>query len=578
MSFRRRLMMACVRNRGVPVTVTSMFTKRTTGDGITILNNKALLKGIRGNSLIWNAIRDGNWINNGPTTISGITYQIVNKNTTVNGTSTRSGTYVQPTFSTYSNCKGHKLLILNKTNNNPNNNVYFVTNGFSIYAEFSDSRILTVTSQTARLYLRYKTDLGRTYNNAYMACPIAIDLTRMFGAGNEPTTVNAFKKLFPFDLEDYSNSGIVINNSMTNYVSKDGDEETLQNVSLNVPTLTGKLNGEGESVVVFPNGMKSTVNPYNAELSYITKNNSTGGYFKIPYVPTGRDIKIKIKFTLTSAISSASYLTIFRAYTGESYEAYRIIRNGASNTNYIFSCGGRASNSRVLDLSLNTVYTIEMTINSVTINNTAYSLYDDVGSENTGQFELMAGYNMTLYYFQVYKANELVVDCVPYRKDMVGAIKERISDTIIYPTTGTITCGTLTEASESAIYDEIKQDENGAWEAYKRVGDTRATNAISGRAEYDSLEQEEVYVLDDQTIPTEITIADQGVEEILPTNGATPTTAPAIMEIEYRAAPVLTSFSLGNPLGGGLQNIIPSDNNITDDIEEIQEIDDTTDI
>jgi hypothetical protein len=180
---------------------------------------------------------------------------------------------------------------------------------------------------------------------------------------------------------------------MTNYVSKDGNEETLQNVSLNVPTLTGKLNGEGESAIIFPNGMKSSCN-------------------------------------------------------------------------------------------------------------------------------------------------------------------EAVNDT----------------------YDEIKQVD-GVWTAIKRIGTERATSAISGRGEYEILAQEEVYVLDDQTIPTEITVADQGVEEILPANGATPTTAPAIMEIQYGAIPSrgLLGGLLGGTKGGSSNEPDYSDGEEITDYEEEQETNEDSD-
>ena len=577
------------------VTNTNMFTRRTTANGLQVLNNKALLKWVRGNTILWNQYRPNN-ISDFPK-LGTFTLENVDGTIVMSEWGSISGSPTTFAFSfPVSGNTGDKILICCKAYADTDTTQSMASFGIGLTANQNNStgsnysdkrdknkwivldRIVTYDQSSAKQCMfaiynpTYASIKWLTSNTTVKVKDLCcVNLTSLFGKGNEPT-IEKFKELFYDDFYNYS-TNVILNNSMTNYVSKDGNEETLQNVSLNVPTLTGKLNGEGESVAVFPNGMKSTINLYNSELSYITKNDSAGGYFKIPYVPKGRDIKIKIKFTLTSAISSASYLPILRAYTGEAYEAYRIIRNGTSNTSYMFGCGGKASNSRVIDLSLNTVYTIEMTINSITINGKSYSLYDNVGSENTRQFELMAGYNMSLYYFQVYKADELVVDCVPYRKDMVGAIKERISDTIIYPTTGTVNCGTLAEASESSIYDEIKQDENGIWEAYKRVGDTRATNAISGRGEYDSLEQEEVYILDDQNIPAEITVADQGVEEILPVNGATPTTAPAIMEMQYGAIPSrgLLGGLLGGTKGGGSDETDYSDGEEITDYEEEQE-------
>jgi hypothetical protein len=168
----------------------------------------------------------------------------------------------------------------------------------------------------------------------------------------------------------------------------------------------------------------------------------------------------------------------------------------------------------------------------------------------------------------------LVVDCIPYRNGDVVGLQDRARNNRIFTLTqasgeGVVISNEPTyEELPEPVYDEIKQD-NGVWKAYKRISDVRVTNtANTGRVEYAPLAQEEVYVLDDQSVPTEITVADQGTEEMLPVNGTTPTTAPTTMEIQYGSIPQ------NNLLGGGLLGgMFGGSNNggDSDDVEQEEE-------
>ena len=363
------------------VTDTNMFTRRTTANGISILNNKALLKGIKGNSMNFYQKLVNPDFNDGDTSWEGRsgygnTISVTDGILTATSNANYDINVLQESIFTEAHiylCIAKVRLISGPTGYNVRfgnaNNSY---NG-AVLAElnkwYTTSYVLNFSNgaptTTGNKWFMLKYQKSSTIEVDWAQC---IDLTRLLGSQSANISYNTFHKLFPLDV--YNRGSIVLNNSMTNYVSKDGNEETLQNVSLNVPTLTGKLNGEGESVAVFPNGMKSSCN-------------------------------------------------------------------------------------------------------------------------------------------------------------------EAVNDT----------------------YDEIKQVD-GVWTAIKRIGTERATNAISDRYEYEILAEEEVYVLDDQTIPTEITVEDQGVEEILPTNGATPTTAPAIMEIQYGSIPSrgLLGGLLGGTKGGSDEN------------------------
>lgn len=346
------------------VTKTNMFTKRTTAEGDTVLNPTALLKSIRGNTLVWRQL----WSTANASTNSSIcslshTDEELVLTATGNSSSTsaklnayianlgitghifyvRAEVYIETTTTVDNGHFGMGWVSSSSTtsggNTNRPKNEWFTV----------ESRTEIETAKTLMLAgVNGNKWLGNGTNKIHIKNLIVADLTAMFGAGNEPTAA-VFSKLFPSQYYAYNSSASAKSNVMTNYVSKDEDEETLQNVALDVTALTGKLNGSGESVTIFANGMKSSCN-------------------------------------------------------------------------------------------------------------------------------------------------------------------EAINDT----------------------YDEIKQVD-GVWKAFKRCGDTWASNQISGKGEWNILSEEEVYILDNQTIPTELTVGNGGTEQILPANGDTPSTAPAIMEIQYGA-------------------------------------------
>lgn len=123
------------------------------------------------------------------------------------------------------------------------------------------------------------------------------------------------------------NHDICINISDT---SRNGEYEPYEehSVSLPVTTMTGKLNGEGESVVVFPDGMKSAGTVYDeiytvGDKTYAVKRvgsvdmGSLGWYYQSAYAQmaaTIPDIKAVSVPWVVSNIICAKYLTIAHSY------------------------------------------------------------------------------------------------------------------------------------------------------------------------------------------------------------------------------------------------------------------------
>ena len=575
------------------VTDTTMFTKRTTANGLQVLNNKALLKRIKGNSMnFWQKLvnpdfsngqspwigRTGyNWVITVEDGILSIKAPSNNQPYLVQETIfTEAHTYLCIARVRITDGVANKALIFRNANN-----TYKAAKLGELNTWYIVSRVIKFTTTPDSVGNRWFGILydstGATMEVDWAQC---IDLTRLLGSQSPTIYYDTFHKLFPLDV--YNQGSIIINNSMTNYVSKDKNEETLQNVSLNVPTLTGKLNGEGESTIIFPNGMLMSPCLYATELESLRKSDSKASYFSIPYIPKGQDIRIRAKFSAVSYISSASYLTWFAAGTS-STNRYTIYRSQAQDSFIRVWCGCE-NYATVASVTLSGTHTIDMSFGLLNYGTRVIELGETIGAENTSSFYVLAGINAYFYYFQVYKGEDLVVDCIPYRIGGTVGLFDRVNGRFITLTQvsgeGAVTGVEKTyEELPEPVYDEIKQD-NGIWKAYKRVDNSRtANNANTGRGEYTPLENEEVYVLDYQTIPTEITVADQGVEEILPVNEATPVTAPAIMEIQYGAIPSrgLLGGLLGGTKGGGSDEPDYSDGEEITDYEEEQETNEDSD-
>lgn len=75
--------------------------------------------------------------------------------------------------------------------------------------------------------------------------PMLLDLTQMFGAGNEPTTLEQFESMFPLDWYEYDTGSLLFFNATSLQNTFTGEE-------IYLPTLK-----------YFPNGMKSAGNAYD---------------------------------------------------------------------------------------------------------------------------------------------------------------------------------------------------------------------------------------------------------------------------------------------------------------------------
>ena len=137
-------------------------------------------------------------------TINGVTFTNNGDGTiTVNGTNNGEIYYSLEVLTSIP--VGHKVII-----DDGNSTLYFFggmwTKDNVVIGTIRPRTIFTLPSNLARLnmlyFVRYNTG-GVTYNNE-LSRPQLFDLTEMYGAGNEPTTVAQFRADFPNELYDYN--------------------------------------------------------------------------------------------------------------------------------------------------------------------------------------------------------------------------------------------------------------------------------------------------------------------------------------------------------------------------------------
>ena len=195
---------------GEASSVDANFTFRPSGGSANIDNPKATVKSIHGKTLVWNQMAS---------LTGGITQ---------NCSASRSDGVTTVTPSTYTSDNvglwglqtgdivvGHKYLLTVDVNPDHNANFYFGVGGQSTTKALTSGSyqtisniVTTTTTGSLTLYGQIASaswvDGGFSYKNLML-----IDLTTMFGVGNEPTTVAAFKALFPLPYYAY-NAGALL--------------------------------------------------------------------------------------------------------------------------------------------------------------------------------------------------------------------------------------------------------------------------------------------------------------------------------------------------------------------------------
>lgn len=126
---------------------------------------------------------------------------------TINGTIQNGGSWSNPLQQITQNLYGHKILLLtNSTSDIIRGEMKFtLQNGSSRWGTYNS--IYTVEHNNykyiaIRIYMD-NVDAGKTIDNATVKFQL-FDLTEMYGAGHEPTTVEQFRQDFPNEMYEYS--------------------------------------------------------------------------------------------------------------------------------------------------------------------------------------------------------------------------------------------------------------------------------------------------------------------------------------------------------------------------------------
>jgi hypothetical protein len=202
-----------------------------------IVNNQnAEIVKMNGNTVVWNQLTSNGAVSE---TKNGITFTNNGDGSwTVNGTA--SALSAKGDNKTWKGVLGHKYLILGSPSGG-SSSTYFLTSTFgNTDRDYGEGSITEILSSNTSLQIGIYVASGATVENLVFR-PQLFDLTLMFGAGNEPTTVAEFKALFPNSYYEY-NTGELIH----------ARPQGIKTVGFNA------CDGEMEE-----GGIASTGNPYN---------------------------------------------------------------------------------------------------------------------------------------------------------------------------------------------------------------------------------------------------------------------------------------------------------------------------
>lgn len=170
---------------------TASWMERTTA-----ADGAALIESVKGNTLRWNQLYNYSTVS--PTTNNGITFTV-----NADGSITASGTATAAAAISMYNIPvvaGHKYLFKGCPSGGSGSTYYSYLTGagfpYGGYNDIGAGNINVPTTTGTASYVLARVNNGTTVTNLTF-WPQLFDLTAMFGAGNEPSTVAEFEALFP---------------------------------------------------------------------------------------------------------------------------------------------------------------------------------------------------------------------------------------------------------------------------------------------------------------------------------------------------------------------------------------------
>lgn len=230
----------------------SEFTTRQSGGG-AILDGTARIEAIKGNSVVWNQLLDtSEYVSHQ----NGIDVTKDDKNNfVVNGATGDSEAWIKCHKGVFTLVQGHKYLVTGCPKGGSGTTYSLAEGNGIIQPDFGDGRISECSRSIITVMYIVVRKNTTVANLKY--CPLVYDLTKMFGVGNEPATVEEFNKRMPIEV-NYAlyNTGQMINLNPSGIKSYSADEEPIERFQ--DLSLIGTL---------FPDGMKS-VGEFHDEIKY----------------------------------------------------------------------------------------------------------------------------------------------------------------------------------------------------------------------------------------------------------------------------------------------------------------------
>ena len=186
--------------------VPASFLRRTTGGTADVGTGSAKIAKLMGNSIVWNQIcLNGNFASVSIWNPIGVSYSVNNNVATITKESANFGWMQQGVNLVVGHKYYYAAMIEILTGSGTVGIGFLDSDNANIGRVFTDtkgrvSNILQLNVESDRIVIRPNNDFVGT---ALVSNMVLIDLTKMFGAGKEPTTVAEFEALFP--LHYYAN-------------------------------------------------------------------------------------------------------------------------------------------------------------------------------------------------------------------------------------------------------------------------------------------------------------------------------------------------------------------------------------
>lgn len=189
------------------------------------------------------------------------------------------------------------------------------------------------------------------------------------------------------------------------------------------------------------------IKPYDAEIEYLEHNPQDGDtcYIDTGYVPTGYDNDIYCEFMLLDYPTNLAWeTTIFIAYTNEQSNAYRIIRNGNSNTQALIYNGSIAGEGGGTDVKITqgVKHSLSLLRDNFVLDMGSGTLRTKRGNENTATLKFWShatdkfAAHARIYSFRLDKGGETILDLIPVRIGNKGFMYNKV-DEKLYGNQGT---------------------------------------------------------------------------------------------------------------------------------------------